>query len=242
VGDIFGSCSFNLLILAVLDYFVPGKPFSSVVTKSHVLAGFFGIFLITLSVISIVFGSRFPAIGWFSSYSILLNVLYLIAIRIIFKNEQHIAATIVGKDVPLVHHTHKDISLQLVIKRYALFALMVIAGASALPCIVLIMVDFIIEGIEEYTGVTIIYHKSEEIRQMITKQLGGGVTVYLGKHGFGAKGENKVPMDILYSVITRLDVSKLTAEIEKIDSDAFIIMSSIKDTRGGMIKKRRLKN
>ena len=104
------------------------------------------------------------------------------------------------------------------------------------------MVDFIIEGIEEYTGVTIISHKSEEIRQMITKQLGRGVTVYQGKHGFGSKGENKVPMDILYSVITRLEVSELTAEIEKIDSDAFTIMSSIKDTRGGMIKKRRLKN
>ena len=46
VGDIMGSCAFNLLILAVLDYFVPGRPISSIVTKSHVLAGFFGIFLI----------------------------------------------------------------------------------------------------------------------------------------------------------------------------------------------------
>ena len=103
-------------------------------------------------------------------------------------------------------------------------------------------VDFVIEGIEEYTGVTIISHKSEEIRQMITQQLGRGVTVYQGKHGFGTKGENKTPMDIIYSVITRLEVSKLTSEIEKIDSDAFVVMSSIKDTKGGMIKKRRLKN
>jgi len=133
VGDIMGSCVFNLLILAVLDYFVPGKPISSVVTKSHVLAGFFGIFLITFSVISIVFGSWFPVIGWFSSSSILLIVFYLFAIHIIFKNEQHIAATNVDNPVPLVHHTHKDISLQLAIKRYALFALMVIAGAIALP-------------------------------------------------------------------------------------------------------------
>lgn len=132
VGDIMGSCVFNLLILAVLDYFVPGKPISSVVTKSHVLAGFFGIFLITLSVISIVFGSRFPVIGWFSSSSVLLIILYLIAIRIIFKNEQQLGAA-GGKDVPIAHHKHKDISLQLAIKRYILFALMVIAGAIALP-------------------------------------------------------------------------------------------------------------
>lgn len=103
-------------------------------------------------------------------------------------------------------------------------------------------VDFIIEGIEEYTGITIISIKAEEIREMITQQLGRGVTVYQGKRGFGTKGENKVEMDIIYSVITRLEVSKLTTEIEKIDPEAFVVMSSVKDTRGGMIKKRPLKN
>lgn len=103
-------------------------------------------------------------------------------------------------------------------------------------------VDFVIEGVEEYTGLTIISHKSGEIKQMITKQLGRGVTVYQGKQGFGTKGENRIPMDIIYTVVTRLEVSKLTAEIEKIDADAFVVMSSIKDTRGGMIKKRRLKD
>lgn len=99
-------------------------------------------------------------------------------------------------------------------------------------------VDFIIEGIEEYTGVTIISAKNEEIRLMITEQLGRGVTVYRGSRGFGKTGDKKAEIDILYSVITRLEVAKLNTEIEKIDPAAFVIMNSIKDTRGGMIKKR----
>jgi uncharacterized membrane-anchored protein YitT (DUF2179 family) len=99
-------------------------------------------------------------------------------------------------------------------------------------------VDFIIEGIEEYTGVTIISAKNEEIRIMITQNLGRGVTVYKGARGFGKQGDRKSEIDILYSVITRLEVAKLSAEIEKIDPSAFVIMNSIKDTRGGMIKKR----
>ena len=99
-------------------------------------------------------------------------------------------------------------------------------------------VDFIIEGIEEYTGVTIISAKNEEIRSMITDNLGRGVTVYKGSRGYGKTGEKSGEIDILYSVITRLEVAKLNTEIEKIDPAAFVIMHSIKDTRGGMIKKR----
>ena len=99
-------------------------------------------------------------------------------------------------------------------------------------------VDFIIEGIEEYTGVTIISAKNEELRLMITHDLGRGVTIYKGTRGFGKTGEKMNDIDILYTVITRLEVAKLNTEIEKIDPAAFVIMNSIKDTKGGMIKKR----
>ncbi len=99
-------------------------------------------------------------------------------------------------------------------------------------------VDFIIEGIEEYTGVTIISAKNEEIRRMITEKLGRGVTVYKGSGGYDRREDKGGEINILYSVITRLEVAKLNAEIEKIDAAAFVIMNSVKDTRGGMIKKR----
>ena len=101
--------------------------------------------------------------------------------------------------------------------------------------------DFIIEGIEEYTGVTIISSHSDEIRRMIIEIMGRGVTVYNGKRGYGKQGESK-DIEIVYSVVTRLELNKLNTEIQKIDPNAFVIMSSIKDTKGGMIKKRPLKH
>ncbi|WP_337044333.1 YitT family protein [Emticicia sp. 17c] len=99
-------------------------------------------------------------------------------------------------------------------------------------------VDFVIEGIEEYTGVTIISLKPMEIKKMIIEEMGRGVTVYKGERGFGKTGYTEGETKIVYTVITRLEVSKLNLEIEKIDPNAFVIMTSIKDTKGGMIKKR----
>lgn len=101
--------------------------------------------------------------------------------------------------------------------------------------------DFLVEGIEEYIGVTIISNKCHDIREMIINQLGRGVTVYKGHGGYGKSGERK-EVEILYSVITRLELNKLNVEIEKIDGNAFVVMNSVKDTKGGMIKKRPLKH
>ena len=101
-------------------------------------------------------------------------------------------------------------------------------------------IDFLISGLEEYTGVNIISTKSEEIRVMITEKLGRGVTIYNGKRGYGQHGHRLQETDIVFTVITRLEISNLKAEIEKIDPQAFVIMHSIKDTKGGMIKKRPL--
>ncbi len=101
--------------------------------------------------------------------------------------------------------------------------------------------DFIIEGIEEYTGITIVSSHSDEIRTMVTEKLGMGVTVYKGKRGFGKHGYQN-DTDIIFTVITRLEISKLRSEIEKIDPNAFVVMNSVKDTRGGMIKKRPFKH
>ena len=103
-------------------------------------------------------------------------------------------------------------------------------------------VDYIIEGIEEYTGVTIISPKSEEIRLVITEKLGRGVTEYKGSGGYGKRGYTRMDMNIIFTVVTRLEISRLRTEIELIDPNAFVVMHSIKDTKGGMIKKRALKH
>lgn len=98
-------------------------------------------------------------------------------------------------------------------------------------------VNYIIEGIEEYTGVTIISSKSEFIHRMIKNELGRGVTIYKGEKGHGKSGD-KEDFKIVFTVITRLEVNKLKFEIEKIDPAAFVVLTKVKDTKGGMIKKR----
>lgn len=94
-------------------------------------------------------------------------------------------------------------------------------------------VDFVVSGIEEYVGVTIISDHNEEIRLAIIEKIGRGCTIYNGK-----KGESLEEIEIIYTLITRLEISNLQTEIEKIDKNAFIVMHSIKDAKGGMIKKR----
>lgn len=101
-------------------------------------------------------------------------------------------------------------------------------------------VDFVIAGVEEYTGVTIISSHSNEVRLMIIEKMGRGVTIYNGKRGYGKRGETPDSMDIVYTVITRLEIAKLQSEVDKIDPNAFVVMNAVKDTKGGMIKKRPL--
>jgi uncharacterized membrane-anchored protein YitT (DUF2179 family) len=102
-------------------------------------------------------------------------------------------------------------------------------------------VDFILEGIEEYTGVTIISTHSQQIMYMIQNKLQRGLTLYAGKKGFGKSGLSNQHIDIIFTVITRLEINRLTTEIERIDPKAFIVMQSIRDTRGGMVRKIKLK-
>ena len=113
----------------------------------------------------------------------------------------------------------------------ALYAMLTYFAASK-------TVDFVIEGVEEYTGITIISKESEQLRLMITESLGRGVTIYKGKGGYGKNGEEQRDLNIIYTIVTRLEIARLQTEIDKIDSKAFVFKQSIKDTKGGMIKKR----
>ena len=111
----------------------------------------------------------------------------------------------------------------------SLYAMLTYFGASK-------TVDFVVSGIEEYVGVTIISDYSEEIRLAIIEKVGRGCTIYFGK-----RGKTMEQTEIVYTLITRLELAKLHTEIDKIDKDAFVVMHSIKDAKGGMIKKRPLK-
>lgn len=116
----------------------------------------------------------------------------------------------------------------------ALFSMVTYLAASK-------TLDFIIEGIDEYMGVTIVSTHFSEIKEMVISKMERGITVYKGERGFGTRGEMR-DVNILYTVITRLEMNKLKSEIERIDPNAFVVVHSVKDTKGGMIKKKPLKH
>ncbi|MDD2791979.1 MAG: YitT family protein [Sediminibacterium sp.] len=138
--------------------------------------------------------------------------------------------TTIGDIITLINIIIFSAAAYLLSMETALYSMLTYLAASK-------TLDFIIVGVEEYTGVTIVSVHSDKIRSMIIDVLGRGVTVYRGKRGFGKHGHTH-ETDIVYTVITRLEISKLNGEIAKIDPNAFVVMNSIKDTRGGMIKKR----
>jgi uncharacterized membrane-anchored protein YitT (DUF2179 family) len=102
-------------------------------------------------------------------------------------------------------------------------------------------VDFIVVGIEEYTGVTIISPRSETIREMITDKMHRGATIYTCNRGYGTHGAHLRSVDVIFTVVTRLEVTQLSNEINKIDTEAFVVMQKVRDARGGLMKRRPLR-
>ena len=93
-------------------------------------------------------------------------------------------------------------------------------------------VDFLIHGIEEYTAVVIISEGSEAIRREIIRELGRGVTVYKGRGGLtGAE------QDILFCVVTRLEIGRVKGLVKEIDGSAFVVTHPLSDASGGVVKK-----
>ena len=86
-GDVLGSCMFNLLILAMLDIKRNGSPISAMAHQGHVLTAAFGILLLGLVAISILAADLTPAIGWVGLSSPIIVLIYIAAMRIVFRYE-----------------------------------------------------------------------------------------------------------------------------------------------------------
>ena len=102
------------------------------------------------------------------------------------------------------------------------------------------VLEFVLNGIEQYTGVTIVSEHSDTIRKVITEKLGRGVTMYRGKSGYGTRGKQGLERDIVFTVVTRLELPSLRTAVQEIDPNAFIVQYRIDDAQGGIIKKRAL--
>lgn len=111
----------------------------------------------------------------------------------------------------------------------ALYAILTYLSASS-------TIDFIVNGLEQYTGVTIISEHQEAIKGFIINEMKRGVTIYKGEGGYGEKKD----IDIVFTVVTKLEMSKLQSAIRQIDSDAFVIQQQIADLKGGVVKRHAL--
>lgn len=104
-------------------------------------------------------------------------------------------------------------------------------------------VDFIINGFDEYLGVMIVSNKHQEIKDMLRNDLRKGVTIFKSDSGFDnnhliPNEEKQKDRDVIFCVVTRFEVNKVIHNIDSIDHKAFVIQYPIKETRGGMIKRR----
>ncbi len=95
------------------------------------------------------------------------------------------------------------------------------------------MIDITIEGLDETKSAIIISEDSEIIAEKVMARLGRGVTILSGKGGYSGEERN-----VLYLVITRLEVVKLKVIIDEIDPNAFVTISGVHEVMGGRIKKQ----
>ncbi|HRB31297.1 MAG TPA: YitT family protein [Ferruginibacter sp.] len=100
-------------------------------------------------------------------------------------------------------------------------------------------IDYVVEGIQAYTGVTIISGKSDEIKYELVNHLGRGITVYKGERGFlPGHFEISTEVDIIFTVITRLEMRRIKNLVYRVDPKAFVFASTIKEAGGGILKRR----
>lgn len=130
-GDVLGSCMFNILILALLDFRNRGLPISSRAHPGQILSAGFGIVLLSLVALSLFAGPRLPAVGWIGVTSFLFLGLYLLAMRLIFSYERQRIAEFV-EDVA-EELQYENVPTRRAITYFLLNALAIVVAASFLP-------------------------------------------------------------------------------------------------------------
>jgi uncharacterized membrane-anchored protein YitT (DUF2179 family) len=100
------------------------------------------------------------------------------------------------------------------------------------------MTDYVVEGFEEYTALTVISREDEKVKELIVKEFGKAISVYKGERGYLPETFHiKHPCDIIMTVVTRLEVHRMKEAIQEIDPKAFFYVQTIKEVKGGVIKR-----
>ncbi|WP_299129922.1 YitT family protein [uncultured Winogradskyella sp.] len=95
--------------------------------------------------------------------------------------------------------------------------------------------DLVIEGFEDFIGVTIVSKKYEAIEVAIMKELGTGMTIYKGTRGVGSSGKSE-DFDIIHTIINRIDIKKMYRIVNDLDDNAFIVEFDVNSVKGGVLR------
>ncbi len=98
--------------------------------------------------------------------------------------------------------------------------------------------DYIIQGIEEYLGVWVISKYGTSIREEMVNELGMGVTSYHGHGGYGKNEFSQDKIDILFTVVSRLELLKINKLLKQIDPKAFVVVQGVRDVKGGVLNRK----
>ncbi len=94
--------------------------------------------------------------------------------------------------------------------------------------------DFVIYGLEEFTAVTIFSRESRAIKNALIGDLGRGVSVLRGYGGLSGDEQ-----EVLYCVVTRLEVGRVKTIVRAHDRAAFVVYHALADVDGGVVKRAR---
>ena len=130
VGDIVGSCMFNLLILSMMDAIQP-EPLSARAYPGHALSIGFGLLLLGIAGLGLVASVRLPALGGVGLYTPLIIVVYFVAMHVIFTHEQRRQTSKTHELAEVLHYA--EITPRAAAVRYAGAAVLVVAAALWLP-------------------------------------------------------------------------------------------------------------
>jgi len=131
IGDVLGSCVFNMLIYAALDITYRPEPLSTRAHQGNILSAGFGILLLSFVAFSLVLEKQIGSLGWIGLYSLIIMVMYFTAIRMVFFYEKrHLSLSVKDRAVEL---RYKDVHLKTAMIHYSINGFIIIIAAVFLP-------------------------------------------------------------------------------------------------------------
>lgn len=222
------------LPLVVISYFTVGKKFAFRTLTAVVLLGICLWLMPTVQLTSdklliSIFGGVFLGlgVGLVMRSGAALDGIEVLAIYTLRKTSFTMSEIILGLNIMIFATAAIYLSIET-----ALYSVLTYFSATR-------TIDYVIEGIQAFTGVTIISGKNEEIKHELVHKFGRGITIYKGERGYLPDNfDQKMDCDIIFTVISRMEMRKLLNVVQGLDPNAFVIANTIREASGGILSRK----